>query len=107
MTETTTRTTEEEITTLDGEIEGMERELAEDATAPLSWDEVTSTTAEEIAKEEQRRGVLPRLIQVAKVKRLELRIQRLEEEAEGLEAERAERHRALEKAKSADRKSVV
>ena len=77
----TTDTVEREITELDEKIASMEAELTEEAAAPLSWDEITSTTTEEIARKEQRRGILPRLIHAAKVKRLELEKRRREEEA--------------------------
>ena len=59
----------------------MEAELADGYGQPLTWQEVTSTTAEEIARKEQRRGILPRLIHAAKVRRLELEKLRREEEA--------------------------
>ncbi len=90
---------------LDREISAMEAELAEGYGRPLTWDEVTSATAEEMAKKERRRGILPRLKAAAKVKRLELRISQLEEELEGLNAERAERHQALEKARAAEQRA--
>ena len=57
---------------LDERIEKMEAELADGQGKPLSWDEVTSTTADELAAKEQRRSILPRLITAARVKRLEL-----------------------------------
>jgi chromosome segregation ATPase len=71
----------ETIEDLDASIESMETELAEGYGRPLSWEEVTSTTAEEIARKEGRRGVLPRLIHAAKVRRLELEKLRRQEEA--------------------------
>lgn len=73
MTETKKRTRKaENIEDLDAQITCMEAELAEGYGHPLTWEEVTSTTAEEIARKEQRRGILPRLIHAAKVRRLEL-----------------------------------
>jgi predicted phage tail protein len=103
----TTQTTEQEISALDEQIAGMEAELGslEGHGRPLPWDEVTSTTAEEIAKKEQRRGILPRLITAAKAKRLELRIRHAAEELEGLSAERAGLYETLEKAKAAEQRA--
>jgi response regulator of citrate/malate metabolism len=88
----------ETIEDLGASIERMEAELAEGYGKPLTWEEVTSTTAEEVARKEQRRGILPRLIHAAKVRRIELEIARLEAEAEALGAVRGESHRKLEKA---------
>jgi chromosome segregation ATPase len=82
MTQTKKRTREAEgLEDLSAEIEAMEAELADGYGQPLKWEEVTSTTAEEIARKEQRRGILPRLIHAAKVRRLELEKLRREEEA--------------------------
>jgi chromosome segregation ATPase len=82
MTQTKKRTREAEgVEDLNAEIEAMEAELVEGYGQPLTWEEVTSTTAEELARKEQRRGILPRLIHAAKVRRLELEKLRREEEA--------------------------
>jgi hypothetical protein len=82
MTETKKRTRNtESVEDLDQQIQSMEAELVEGYGKPLTWEEVTSTTAEEIARKEQRRGILPRLIHAAKVRRLELEKLRREEEA--------------------------
>jgi hypothetical protein len=82
MTETRKRTRKmESVEDLDEQIQSMEAELVEGYGKPLTWEEITSTTAEEIARKEQRRGVLPRLIRAAKVRRLELVKLRREEEA--------------------------
>jgi hypothetical protein len=82
MTQTKKRTREAEgVEDLNAEIEAMEAELVEGYGQPLTWEEVTSTTAEELARKEQRRGILPRLIHAAKVRRLELEELRREEEA--------------------------
>ena len=106
MTETkNTPTVEEEIASLDGEIESMERELAEEATAPLRWEEITSSTADELARKEQRRAILPRLITAAKVKRLELRKRQYELQAEPFYAERVQNYQKLEKAKDKEREA--
>ncbi len=98
--EPTAETIGEEIATLDKEIKTMEAELAEEAAAPLRWEEITSSTAEELARKEQRRGILPRLLTAARMKRLELRKMQYELEAEPLEAERAKAHEALERAQA-------
>jgi hypothetical protein len=74
----------------------MERELAEEA-APVAWGEVD---ADELVRKEQRRGVLPRLIAAAKIKRLELEKQRTERELEPLYTEREDAHRKLERAQA-------
>jgi hypothetical protein len=82
MTETRKRTRKtESVEDLDEQIQKMEAELVEGYEKPLTWEEVTSTTAEEIARKEQRRGILPRLIHAAKVRRLELEKLRREQEA--------------------------
>jgi hypothetical protein len=96
---------DEEIANMDREIERLEAELLEDVATPLRWDEITAATAEEITRKEQRRGVLPRLITAAKVKRGELRIMRLEAETAALEAARAERYRVLEEAQAAEQQA--
>ena len=81
MTETKKQMSKPEtIEDLDASIKRMEAELAEGYGRPLSWEEVTSTTAEELAAKEQRRSVLPRLITAAKVKRLELQRAKWEQE---------------------------
>ena len=82
-TETRKRKTES-VEDLDARIIEMEAELADGHGRPLTWDEVTSATAEELAAKEQRRGVLPRLIGAAKVRRLELELRDREREAEEL-----------------------
>ena len=79
MTETKRRK-KDSVESLEEQIEAMEAELAAGYGKPLSWEEVTSTTADEIAKKEQRRGVLPRLIHAARVRRLELEVGRCENE---------------------------
>jgi hypothetical protein len=83
MTETRKRKAES-VEDLDARIAEMETELEEIPGTALSWDEVTSTTADELAHREQRRGMLPKLIRAARVKRLELERHRCEEEAASL-----------------------
>ncbi len=83
MTETKERKTES-VEELDVKIAEMQAELEDGHGRPLSWDEVTATTPGEMARKEQRRGVLPRLIEAARVKRLELELRDREREAETL-----------------------
>ncbi len=97
---------EEELRGVERDIEGMERELAEGAASPLRWEEITSTTAEDLARKEQRRGILPRLLQAARVQRLELLKRQYEQQAEPLYAEREQRHAKLEKAKDKERRAT-
>ena len=80
MTETKKRKAES-VEDLDQSIQEMETELADGHGRPLTWDEVTSTTAEALVRKEQRRGILPRLIHAARVKRLEVEKRSREEEA--------------------------
>ncbi len=88
---------EAEMAALDKQIQDMEAELTAEA-APLTWEQVTATTAEELAHKEQRKGILPRLIRAAKIKRLELQIQRDRGSIEPLDAARAKAHEKLERA---------
>jgi hypothetical protein len=88
------QTVEREIQALDEEIVAMEAELA-GREQPLVWGTVD---ADKLARKEQRRGVLPRLITATKVKRLELEKQRTEAELEPLYAEQEEAHKKLERA---------
>ena len=57
---------------LDASIEALEKELQDGYGCVLVWDEVASSTPDELARKEGRRAVLPRLISAARVKRLEL-----------------------------------
>jgi hypothetical protein len=66
-------TVEEEIATLDGEMKCMEAELGEERATPLSRDEKTSTTAEVLVRQEQRKAILLRFTSAAKITRRELR----------------------------------
>jgi hypothetical protein len=54
-------TVEEEMAILGGEMNCMKEELGEERATPLSWDEITSTTAEELVRQEQRKAILLRL----------------------------------------------
>ena len=80
--------------------------MAEEAATPLRWEEITSSTAEDLARKEQRRGILPRLLQAARVGRLELRRKQYEQEADPLYAEREQRYAKLEKAKDKERRAT-
>ena len=51
-------TVEEEIAALDGKIKCMEAELAEERATPISRNEITYTTAEELVRKEQRKAIL-------------------------------------------------
>ncbi len=87
---------------MDEEIERLEaeaRELEVPARA-LTWDEIQAGAGEDLDKQERRRGILPRLIIAAKVKRLELRRERYERETEPLRKQREEAYARLEKAKA-------
>lgn len=87
MTETKKRkASEASVEDLDQSIQEMEAELADGHGRPLTWDEVTSTTAEALVRKEQRRGILPRLIRAAKVKRLELEVQSRQRVADEIRA---------------------
>ena len=85
---------------MDEEIRRLEAE-ARELEAPahvLTWDEIQA--GEDLDKRERRRGVLPRLITAAKIKRLELRRERYERETEPLQAQREEAYARLEEAKT-------
>ena len=66
-------TVEEEIAILGSEMKCMKAELGEERATPLSWDEITSTTAEELVRQEQRKAILLRPTSATKITRLELR----------------------------------
>ena len=66
-------TAEEEIVALDGEIKCMEAELTEEMATPFSRDEITSTTAEELLRKEQRKAIFLCPTSATKITRLELR----------------------------------
>jgi chromosome segregation ATPase len=101
MTETNKRTGRsqaESVEDLDAKIQEMEAELAQGYGKPLTWDEVTSATPEDLARKEQRRSVLPRLITAAKIKRLELRRAGYERDIEPLQAKREAAYERIEAA---------
>ena len=90
----------EEEREMDGEIERLEAERAElmSPARTLTWEEIQA--GEDPGKRERRRGILPRLIVAAKVRRLELRRERYKREAEPLRRSREEAHERLEAAKA-------
>lgn len=83
---------------LDQNIQEMEAELSDHHGQALTWDEVTTTTAEELAAKEGRRRVLSRLIHAAKIKRLELLKSRYEAEHEPLQQKIEETYAAYQEA---------
>ena len=101
MSETATRTIEEELREVEREIENMERELAE-REQPIVWGE---TSAEELEAKERRRAILPRLLTAARIKRLELQQESYRRQLESLEAERDEAYQKLQKAIEMERKA--
>jgi hypothetical protein len=98
---TSTGTIEAELAELDGKIETMEAEVEEVEALPLVWDQITSTTADELAATEQRRSLLPRLIAAARIHRLGLERRREEERVQPLQEECARAHERLEQATAA------
>ncbi len=90
MTEQATKTEAERLLEeerkMDAEVERLEAEQQElnSPARVLTWDEIQAGAAEDLEKRERRRGILPRLIVAAKVKRLELRRERYEGEVEPL-----------------------
>ncbi len=100
MTKVENLTQEEQA--MDKEIEALEQE-ARELEAParlLTWDEIKAGATEDLEKRERRRGLLPRLITAAKVKRLELARERYEQEAEPLRKLREEAYEKLEAART-------
>jgi chromosome segregation ATPase len=98
-------TIEAELAELDGKIAGMVEEVEDAEASPLVWDQITSTTADELAAQEQRRSIIPRLITAARIKRLELERRREEERAAPLEEIREKAHERMEKAMAAKSKA--
>lgn len=86
---------------MDAEIEKLEaeqRELESPARVP-TWDEIQAG-AEDLEKRERRRGILPRLIAAAKVRRLQIRRERYEAELAPLSRARDEAYERLEAART-------
>ena len=79
------------------QLEDEQREL-EGPASVLSWDQIQA--GEDLDKRERRRGLLPRLITAAKIKRLELQRERYEAQIEPLQERRDKAHAQLEKARA-------
>ena len=56
-----------------GEMKCTKSELGEERATPLSWNEITSTIAEELVRQEQRKAILLRPPSATKITRVELR----------------------------------
>jgi len=112
VTEQATKTKAEDLVkeerTMDGEIERLEAEQRElDSPARvLSWDEIQGGAAKDLEKREVRRGILPRLITAAKAKRLEVRRERYEREAEPLRERLVEAYERLQAATAKRLKAI-
>jgi chromosome segregation ATPase len=80
---------EQQMAELDSEIAALE---AEQETPPrvLSWSEIDETMLGKLEAAERRRGILPRLITAAKVRRLELERAKYERAMEPLEKQQLE-----------------
>jgi chromosome segregation ATPase len=90
---------------LDATIASMEAEAAHLEAPPpeIGWDELLANSAKhekELETRERRRGILPRLITAAKIKRLELQRERWEQEIEPLKLERDKAYERLEAAEA-------
>ena len=90
---------------LDASIQAMEAEAAHLEASPpeIGWDELVANSAkheQDLETRERRRGILPRLITAAKIKRLELQREQWEQEIESLKVERDEAYERLEAAEA-------
>jgi hypothetical protein len=99
-TKTKTENLIEEEKKMDGEISRLEAEQAElnSPARALTWAEIEAGAVEDLEKRERRRGIVPRLITAAKVRRLEIRRERYEAEAVPFRKRREEAHESLEAA---------
>lgn len=72
----------EEEREMDAEIERLEAERGDlESPAPvLTWEQLRAGAVDDLEKRERRRGIVPRLITAAKIKRLEIRRERYEAE---------------------------
>jgi hypothetical protein len=95
----------QEIQKIEGEIQSMEAELSDNLLGGLTWDEITSTTMEEATQKEARRGLLPRWIDAAKRKRLELVRQNYEAELEQAQQINSQAYDAFQKEEEKLRKA--
>lgn len=92
----------EEEREMGSEVERLGAELRDlESLAPaLTWEEIQAGAMEDLEGRERRRSVLPRLITAAKVRRLELRRERLEAELSPLREAREEARARLEEAQA-------
>ena len=100
-----TETKKQNIQHMDEEIARLEAERAELERPPqeIGWDELVAKSAKyerELEARERRRGILPRLITAAKIKRLELQREQWEREIGPLEAERDAAYERIEAAEA-------
>lgn len=92
----------EEEHKMDAEIQRLEaeqRELESPARIP-TWEEIQAGTAEDLERRERRRGIVPRMITAAKVRRLELQRERYQAEMEPHQKRREEAFEKLEAARA-------
>lgn len=89
---------------LDHEIAEIDRRVAEleaekaGLPEPLSWDELMQAGAlQQVEQAELRKGVIPRMLRAAKVKRLQLELVRLERRLEPITAEQEQAYERREK----------
>jgi hypothetical protein len=85
-----------DIDELDRQVAELEAEKAGLPT-PVSWDELQEAGAlQRVEETERRRGIIPRLLDAAKVKRLQLELERLERRLEPIAEEQAQAYKELE-----------
>ncbi len=99
-TKTKTKDLAEEEKKMDAEISRLEAEQQE-LNSPgqaLTWKEIEAGGAEDLERRERRRSIIPRLLAAAKIRRLEIRRERLERESEPLHKLREDAHERLEAA---------
>ncbi|MDP9487404.1 MAG: hypothetical protein M3Q49_16745 [Actinomycetota bacterium] len=99
-TKTKTEDLAEEEKKMDREIEKLEAEERETNSPArvLTWEEIQAGAAEDLERREARRGLLPHLLAAAKIRRLEIRRERYEAEAEPFRELRREAHERLQAA---------
>lgn len=92
----------EEERRMDAEIQRLEAERAdlESPARALRWEEVQAGAAEDLERRERRRGIVPRMITAAKVRRLELQRERHQAEMEPHQKRREEAFEKLEAARA-------
>jgi chromosome segregation ATPase len=80
-------------------LEAEQRDLESPAPA-LTWEEIQAGAMKDLEGRERRRGILPRLIAAAKIRRLEIRRERQEAEIGPLREAREEARTRLEEAQA-------